>query len=288
MSPQAAAAAAAAPSGVVTFYRLVEEAPPPARADRSGLGSLPTRAYRHCDAVTTAAGYGWHIRPPMGFELLWDGEAVWWRAEEVPELADWMPLGAVQFPHFAARFDAAAPEAARGYAPTFLTVLQEPGGYLGGYLVTNLWGRPLEFRLSTAVQPNRVQQILYAHTLTGYVCGELIGKTLFDKTGTPAQVVLTDTFDALSLRHAADVPVVWVAPPGDPRAADLAERGVTVRPAAAGRAPLLAHPDCPDDVPRLRELFERLSGLDVVEPFARIRDAIAEARKMGVAQRAAG
>src|SRR5262249_11542133 len=27
----------------------------------------------------------------------------------------------------------------------FLTVLQEASGYLGGYLVTNLWGRPLEF-----------------------------------------------------------------------------------------------------------------------------------------------
>ncbi len=170
----------------------------------------------------------------------------------------------------------------------FLTVLHEPGGYLGGYLVTNLWGRPLEFRLSTAVQPNRVQQILYSHTLPGYVCGELIGKTLFDKTGTPAQVVLTDTYDALTLRHVVDVPVVWVAPPGDERAAELAEQGVAVRPAAAGRPTLVAHPGYPDDVPRLRELFERLSGLDVVEPFARIRDAVAEARKMGVTQRAAG
>jgi hypothetical protein len=49
----------------------------------------------------------------------------------------------------------------------------------------------------------------------------------------------------------------------------------------------MAHPDFPDDAPRLKDLFERLSGLDVAEPFARIRDAIAEARKMGVTQRAA-
>src|SRR4051812_23734213 len=47
----------------------------------------------------------------------------------------------------------------------FLSVLQENGGFLGGYLVTNYWGRPVEFRLSTAVQPNRVQQILYGPTL---------------------------------------------------------------------------------------------------------------------------
>ncbi|HEY1381088.1 MAG TPA: hypothetical protein VGF55_30090 [Gemmataceae bacterium] len=165
----------------------------------------------------------------------------------------------------------------------FLTVLHEAGGYLGGYLVTNLWGRPLEFRLSTAVQPNRVQQILYAGTLAGYVCGELIGKTLLDKTATPAQVVLTDTPDAWTLRRVADVPVVWVAPPGEPP--DSA--GVVVRPATGFRGPLLAHPDYPDDGPRLKDLFDRLSGLDVAEPFARIRDAIAEARKMGVTHRAA-
>ena len=51
----------------------------------------------------------------------------------------------------------------------FLTVFAEANGYLGGYLVTNSWGRPLEFRLSTAVQPNRVQQILYGTTLAEYL-----------------------------------------------------------------------------------------------------------------------
>src|SRR5438552_435243 len=94
----------------------------------------------------------------------------------------------------------------------FLTILREAGGYLGGYLVTNLWGRPLEFRLSTAVQPNRIQQILYAHTLAEFVCGELVGKALVEKTATPAHLVLTDTADALCLRRVVDVPVVWVAP----------------------------------------------------------------------------
>jgi hypothetical protein len=168
----------------------------------------------------------------------------------------------------------------------FLTVQHETGGYLGGYLVTNLWGRPLEFRLSTAVQPNRVQQILYGPTLPGYVCGELIGKALFDKTGMAAQVILTDTVDAWALRRAIEIPVVWVVPAGDPRAAQD-QPGIVVRPATGFRGPLLAHPDFPDDGPRMKDLFDRLSGLDVTEPFARIRDAITEARKMGVT-RAAG
>ena len=75
----------------------------------------------------------------------------------------------------------------------FLTILDDSSGVLGGYLLTNSWGRPLEFRLSTAVQPNRVQQILYGPTLTEYLHADLIGKTLIEKTSTPPGLIITDS-----------------------------------------------------------------------------------------------
>jgi hypothetical protein len=168
----------------------------------------------------------------------------------------------------------------------FLTVLQESGAFLGGYLVTNLWGRPLEFRLSTAVQPNRVQQILYGQTLEPYLCGQLIGKTLVEKTATPVQMVITDHPAALELRRGIDLPVLWVAPADDDHGAELAARGLAVRPAASGRGPVCCHPEFAIELPKVKEQFERLGGLDVTEPFARIREAIGEARRMGVTQRA--
>src|SRR6476660_2428667 len=105
----------------------------------------------------------------------------------------------------------------------FLTVFAEANGYLGGYLVTNSWGRPLEFRLSTAVQPNKVQQILYAGTLTEYLCADLIGRTLVEKTATPAHLLVTDSPHVLPLRSRVDVPVVAVVPDGRlPPASDRA------------------------------------------------------------------
>src|SRR5262249_50255038 len=110
----------------------------------------------------------------------------------------------------------------------FLTVLHEANGFLGGYLVTNLWGRPLEFRLSTAGQPSRVQQILYADTLPGYLHGELIGQTLVEKTAMPARLILTDRRPALELRPCVEVPVVWVSSPDDPGAS--ADGPEVVRP----------------------------------------------------------
>jgi hypothetical protein len=155
----------------------------------------------------------------------------------------------------------------------FLTVLHEPTGYVGGYLVTNAWGRPLEFRLSTAVQPNRVQQILYAGTLETYVCAELIGKTLVEKTGVPVRLLVTDTEAVLDLRLRLEVPVAWVAP------AEGMPGGLPVR----GR--VHCHRRFPDDAAAVAEVLDRVAGLlDLAEPFVRIREAVGEARKMGVAR----
>ncbi len=164
----------------------------------------------------------------------------------------------------------------------FLTVLQEGSSYLGGYLVTNVWGRPLEFRLSSAVQPNRVQQILYAGTLAPYICGDLIGKALVEKAGLPVQMVVTTCESALDLRLKLEVPVVWLAPPDHARA----EGPLTVV-LPESRGILLTHARHEGDVAVVRQLLGEMNGFDLVEPFSRIREAIAEARKMGVAGRAA-
>lgn len=162
----------------------------------------------------------------------------------------------------------------------FLTIVSEASGLVGGYLVTNQWGRPLEFRLSTAVQPNRVQQILYANTLQPYLCGDLIGKTLVEKTATAIRVVVTDRAEALDLRLRLDSPVVWLAPDG----ADTSV-GVVVRPADGKRPAVVCHAKFPADVEAVRDLLETVGDLDLTEPFLRVREAMAEARKMGVTQR---
>jgi hypothetical protein len=167
----------------------------------------------------------------------------------------------------------------------FLTVLHEASGFVGGYLVTNLWGRPLEFRLSSAVQPNRVQQILYGGTLQSYLCGDLVGKALVDKASVPVQLVVTDREPVLDLRLKLEVPVLWLAPAEEPRAAALAAIGATAAPAGGGRGPLLCHPRFLADVPVAQGMLARLDGVDLAEPFARIREAIGEARKMGVTSR---
>jgi hypothetical protein len=62
-----AAPATPPPPPLVTFHRLIEHGRPPERADRSALGTLPTGAYRHCEAAAAASGFGWYLsrRPPV-------------------------------------------------------------------------------------------------------------------------------------------------------------------------------------------------------------------------------
>ncbi len=165
----------------------------------------------------------------------------------------------------------------------FLTVLQEGNGYLGGYLVTNGWGRPLEFRLSSAVQPNKVQQILYANTLVPYICGELIGKALVEKASVAVQLVVTTCEAALDLRHKVDMPVVWLT-----SAEDAGATSPTAILLRDNKGKLVCHGQHPEDVEAVRKVLADLEeGLDLSEPFARIKEAITEARKMGVANRSA-
>ncbi|HEY1410723.1 MAG TPA: DUF6065 family protein, partial [Rhodopila sp.] len=97
----------------------------PQRADRSAAGSLPTRAFRYCEAATSAAAFGYYLFPPIGFSVQWDGHDIMWTFEGA---AEWLPLrGAAQFPGYRDYFDGIAPSEIKEFSPPFLAALQEPG-----------------------------------------------------------------------------------------------------------------------------------------------------------------
>lgn len=110
---------------IVQFHKLTARGMPPMRADRSAAGTLPMRAVRYCEAVTSATAFGWWLFPPIDLEVMWDGSDIFWRCDEAPE---WMVLQpSAQLPDYVAEFDAVAPAALKGCSPPFLTALPEPG-----------------------------------------------------------------------------------------------------------------------------------------------------------------
>jgi uncharacterized protein DUF6065 len=82
---------------LVEFFSLFRDAPPPRRADRSLLGSIPLRAYQHCEPLTAASGFGWYLYPPIEFVLKWSGAEILWRTIGSN---DWEPTTNVVLPGY--------------------------------------------------------------------------------------------------------------------------------------------------------------------------------------------
>ena len=112
-------------SPVIRFFRMIDTVRPPQRADRSAAGTLPTRAFRYCEAVTSASAFGWWVFPPVDFQVVWDGESIFWAANDK---AEWEVLApSADAPGFGDAFRAAAPDYLRDRIPPFLTALPEVG-----------------------------------------------------------------------------------------------------------------------------------------------------------------
>jgi hypothetical protein len=166
----------------------------------------------------------------------------------------------------------AAPKAQLG----FLGVVNLAGtGFVGGLLVTNQLGRPLEFQCTTPVKPNRTQEILYGPTLNSFVCAELIGKTLFERLQVKPQLIVSDQPEMLALRTVVALPVCLILPKSS-----AALEG-TIR---AGAHFLKLHADFPDDVTLVTEIAKSFpADADLIEPLERVREALQETLRAGVA-----
>ena len=97
------------------------------------------------------------------------------------------------------------------YRLGFLTAIEVPDkGFVGGLLVTNHFGRPLEFQSTVPIKPNPTQEILYGPTLEPFLLGELIATALIEKSGVKPHLVLTDREQILAVREHIESPVAWV------------------------------------------------------------------------------
>jgi hypothetical protein len=109
----------------------------------------------------------------------------------------------------------------------FLTVIDQPrSGLIGGYLILNQAGRPLEFHCTTPLKPNRTQEILYGNTLEPFFCGEQIAQTLLIRSKVPVSYILTNTAAVLAVQEHIETPVFYVFEPETKRVAPITENRV--------------------------------------------------------------
>ena len=184
---------------IVRFHRLLPGIRAPQRASRDAAGTIPIRAARYCEALTTACGFGWYVFAPLDLQFYWDGSDIHWNCAEFP---DWMVLDdAAQFPHFAATFDAIAPPKLAGCAPPFLTRLPEPGmlQVWTGLIARTAPGWSLNVRPPVNLTPATGYTVLEGIVETDLWCGPLFANMRLTRTHQP-------------IRLAADLPLLQPQP----------------------------------------------------------------------------
>jgi hypothetical protein len=167
----------------------------------------------------------------------------------------------------------------------FLTAIDVPErGFVGGLLVTNRQGRPLEFQCTTPVKANPTQQVLYGPTLTPFILGELIGGVLVEKACIKPHLILTDRKPILELRNHIATPVLWVALPESEPATDACIPFESIE-IPLGKQVVRIDASHAED----RGLIEQEAGqlpkeADLCEPFRRVHEALLETVRGGASR----
>lgn len=175
----------------------------------------------------------------------------------------------------------------------FLSAVEDGDrGYIGGLLITNRFGRPLEFQCTAPVKPNRTQQILYGPTLKPYVIGELIGRTLLEKVGVKPHLVLVESPDLLDLRNSTATPIAALQPEANggkkgnsSKSEDRQDEQTLRNQLKLGNESITFSPTHDADRSELEKYAKLVPGdADLREPFERIREALLETIRLSAAR----
>lgn len=173
----------------------------------------------------------------------------------------------------------------------FLTVQEFTDlGLIGGYLILNAVGRPLEFHCTAPVRPNRAQEILYGPTLAPFLYGEQIGQTLVAKGKSRPMFVCTNVEPVLSAREFVSVPFVLLTGGGNEANGQQRLDGAhSATPAPKSRAlaafqlaglqAAVAEEHARDRDKIVEQWQAHAEAMDLLEPFSRLREAIEEAQR---------
>jgi hypothetical protein len=170
---------------LITFFSLFPDAPAPRRADRSLLGSMPLRAYQHCEPLAAASAFGWYVYPPIDFMLQWNGTEIFWKAASAKK---WKPTTAVVLPGFADLYARSVPSESSLETPfPFLLARREVGliQIWPGVLVQTRPGWSTLVRGPANLPPGPAYEVLEGIIETDWWFGPLISTIRLCRTDQP-------------------------------------------------------------------------------------------------------
>jgi len=158
----------------------------------------------------------------------------------------------------------------------------ELGGDLfrGGLLLTDLRGKPQDFRCTSAIKPNSIQRVLYGGTMIEHMALELCGLPLLKVLPKTPAVLLADCPELLLLRPHVEIPSLWIRRQSAIQSASKSSAiagGELIASEDGLFDTVLAscHADYGDDLAEAMGLIRQVGRvLDPLEPFARIAAAL--------------
>jgi hypothetical protein len=119
------AMAGISPTPDLRLYHVFPASRAPRRARADALGTLPTRAFRYCEAVRIASMFGTYLFPPVDLVLQWDGQRVfasWGDGSPTMVIDD-----TLNFPNYPDQWTAMAPDDAKSMCVPHVIAFPEPG-----------------------------------------------------------------------------------------------------------------------------------------------------------------
>lgn len=155
----------------------------------------------------------------------------------------------------------------------------------GAILISDRETKPLEFRVTGPVRPQKFQEIVYGGLLNEHIFVELIGLPLLNALQQQPNLIVVRDILFLEINIKQEIPTVLLLKEDEP----LLKRGTSskpLNPQDSGRPPVKI---CTLDQfePNLEEISHQLQPIflnrDLLEPFERLEKACADvhSRKVG-------
>ena len=158
--------------------------------------------------------------------------------------------------------------------------------FMGGAMVTDIYGLPIEFRYTEPVVATKLQRILYGDVLERYIQTDVILSHLLENLDNKPSLFLTSEPSFLSVIAAGGRQVAWLGETRNPSLSDFgAQQEVTddevlvqlstTGPPARVRFPESGDPSATSKQQEIvKVLAEAAKTMDVHEPMRRVEKAV--------------
>jgi hypothetical protein len=142
-------------------------------------------------------------------------------------------------------------------------------GWTGAVMLTDSRTRPLHFAFATPVKPGTLQKLLYGGTLDEFVKVDVIAKKLIAELPRVPDVLFVESPELVAVRRVSKNPVASLTPS---QTDESGNNNLSVVRFSTG--------EYTEDHDRVAPLIDALeTSANLLDPFARMRDALKEALK---------